>query len=130
MIREPTPDIENWLLMFNRRIALISYHTCPLASEEGKETGGMNVYVLELGKRLAQRGILVDAFTRSQDQSQKIVPVVPGFRVIHLPPGPKRRSRRRSFIASFPNSSRSSSASRRTTICITRCWTVTTISPG
>lgn len=76
--------------MLNRHIALISYHTCPLASQEGKETGGMNVYVLELGKRLAQKGLLVDAFTRSQDATiQKIVPVVPGFRVIHLPAGPE-----------------------------------------
>ncbi len=76
--------------MLNRHIALISYHTCPLASEEGKETGGMNVYVLELGKRLAQRGFLVDAFTRSQDATiQKVVPITPGFRVIHVPAGPE-----------------------------------------
>mgnify|MGYP005841579295 CR=1 FL=1 len=76
--------------MTTRRIALLSYHTCPLASEEGKETGGMNVYVLELGKRLAARGLIVDAFTRSQDPTnQKIVPVVPGFRVVHLPAGPE-----------------------------------------
>jgi D-inositol-3-phosphate glycosyltransferase len=76
--------------MLNRHIALISYHTCPLASEEGKETGGMNVYVLELGKRLAQTGLQVDAFTRSQDATiRQIVPVVPGFRVIHLPAGPE-----------------------------------------
>lgn len=76
--------------MLNQRIALISYHTCPLASEEGKETGGMNVYVLELGKRLAQRGLQVDAFTRSQDVTNaKIVDVTPGFRVIHLPAGPE-----------------------------------------
>ena len=76
--------------MPNPRIALISYHTCPLASEEGKETGGMNVYVLELGKRLARRGLTVDAFTRSQDtHSARIVTVVPGFRVIHLTAGPE-----------------------------------------
>lgn len=76
--------------MTTRHIALISYHTCPLASEEGKETGGMNVYVLELGKRLAARGLNVDAFTRSQDPTnQEIVPVVPGFRVVHLPAGPQ-----------------------------------------
>ncbi|MEO8392264.1 MAG: glycosyltransferase [Chloroflexota bacterium] len=50
----------------------------------------MNVYVLELGKRLAARGLLVDAFTRSQDATvRKVVPVVPGFRVIHLPAGPE-----------------------------------------
>lgn len=76
--------------MLNRSIALISYHTCPLASEEGKETGGMNVYVLELGKRLAQKGLRVDAFTRSQDPTnQKIVQVASNFRVIHLPAGPE-----------------------------------------
>ncbi|HVU10666.1 MAG TPA: glycosyltransferase [Phototrophicaceae bacterium] len=75
--------------MSDRRVALISYHTCPLASEEGKETGGMNVYVLELGKKLAQRGWRVDAYTRSQDKSEKIVTVVPGFRVIHINAGPQ-----------------------------------------
>jgi len=29
-------------------IAMISYHTCPLAVLGGKHTGGMNVYVREL----------------------------------------------------------------------------------
>ena len=29
------------------RIAMISYHTCPLATLGGKDTGGMNVYVRE-----------------------------------------------------------------------------------
>src|SRR5579862_9216439 len=75
--------------MVNRRVALISYHTCPLASEEGKETGGMNVYVLELGKQLAARGWQVDAFTRRQDSSERIVTVVPGFRVVHINAGPQ-----------------------------------------
>jgi D-inositol-3-phosphate glycosyltransferase len=50
----------------------------------------MNVYVLELGKHLAQKGLLVDAFTRSQDPTNpKIVAIVPGFRVVHLPAGPE-----------------------------------------
>ena len=30
------------------RIAMLSYHTCPLATLGGKDTGGMNVYVREL----------------------------------------------------------------------------------
>jgi len=69
---------------------MISFHTCPLASQEGKETGGMNVYVLELSRQLARRGIAVDAFTRSQDDLQPhIVQVEPGFRVIHVPAGPE-----------------------------------------
>jgi len=31
-------------------IAMISYHTCPLATLGGKDTGGMNVYVAELNR--------------------------------------------------------------------------------
>lgn len=50
-----------------KTVALISYHTCPLASEEGKETGGMNVYVLELAKALGKAGWQVDIYTRKQD---------------------------------------------------------------
>ncbi|MBL8133046.1 MAG: glycosyltransferase [Anaerolineae bacterium] len=73
-----------------RRVAMISYHTCPLASQEGKETGGMNVYVLELARELARRGVAVDVFTRSQDDHiPHLVPVDPLFRVIHVPAGPE-----------------------------------------
>ena len=34
------------------RIAMLSYHTCPLATLGGKDTGGMNVYVRELTRQL------------------------------------------------------------------------------
>ena len=50
---------------------MISYHTCPLASQEGKETGGMNVYVYELSKNLARLGHTVDIITRSQGEDNK-----------------------------------------------------------
>ena len=33
------------------RIAMLSYHTCPLATLGGKDTGGMNVYVRELTRQ-------------------------------------------------------------------------------
>lgn len=73
-----------------RSVAMISFHTCPLASQEGKETGGMNVYVLELSKQLSRMGIAVDVFTRSQDDDQPhVVQVDPLFRVIHVPAGPE-----------------------------------------
>lgn len=73
-----------------KRIAMISYHTCPLASQEGKESGGMNVYVLEIGKALAARGIQIDVFTRSQEPDNiPVVTVSPGFRVIHVVAGPQ-----------------------------------------
>ncbi len=68
---------------------MLSYHTCPLASEEGKETGGMNVYVLELSKELVKQGHQVDIFTRCQDATnQRIVEIMPGLRLMHLLAGP------------------------------------------
>lgn len=67
---------------------MLSYHTCPLASEEGKETGGMNVYVLSVAKELAKQGHIVDVFTRSQDTKQpKIVSLEKNLRVIHIKAG-------------------------------------------
>jgi D-inositol-3-phosphate glycosyltransferase len=71
-----------------KRIAMISYHTCPLASEEGEETGGMNMYVLQLAKALTRQGIIIDIFTRSQDARQpSIISVSPNLRVIHCQAG-------------------------------------------
>ena len=78
---------------------MISYHTCPLASQEGKESGGMNVYVLEIGKELASQGIQVDVFTRSQEvENAPIVEVVPGFRVIHIIAGPRSHISKKSVL--------------------------------
>jgi D-inositol-3-phosphate glycosyltransferase len=73
------------------RIAMISYHTCPLAALGGKDTGGMNVYVRDLTRTLGAMGIGVDVFTRSQDEH---VPHVVhdlgnGNRVVHIPAGPE-----------------------------------------
>ena len=50
-----------------RRIAMLSVHTCPLASLGGKKTGGMNVYVRELSREFGRRGIEVDVYTRCQE---------------------------------------------------------------
>lgn len=73
------------------RIAVISYHTCPLASQEGKESGGMNVYVLELSRALIKKGYYIDIFTRTQDTlSPEFVEFEKYLRVIHLTAGPKR----------------------------------------
>jgi D-inositol-3-phosphate glycosyltransferase len=69
---------------------MISYHTCPLASEEGKETGGMNVYVLHTAKELAKQGFLVDIFTRSQNIDQPhIVHIAENLRLMHIKAGPE-----------------------------------------
>ena len=73
------------------RIAMISYHTCPLATLGGKDTGGMNVYVRDLARELGRRGVGVDVFTRSQDEHVPHVLHDLGYgnRVVHVPAGPE-----------------------------------------
>lgn len=70
---------------------MISYHTCPLATLGGKDTGGMNVYVRDLARELGRRGIGVDVFTRSQDEHVPHVLHDLGFgnRIVHVPAGPE-----------------------------------------
>lgn len=74
------------------RIAMISYHTCPLATLGGKDTGGMNVYVRDLTRELGRLGIHVDVFTRSQDEHVPHVLHDLGYgnRVVHIPAGPEK----------------------------------------
>lgn len=71
-----------------KRIAVISYHTCPLSDEKDAEIGGMNIYILELSKELARKGYSIDIYTRSVDEKrEKVVDVLPNLRVIHLKAG-------------------------------------------
>jgi D-inositol-3-phosphate glycosyltransferase len=73
------------------RIAMLSYHTCPLATLGGKDTGGMNVYVRDLTRELGRRGVGVDVFTRSQDEHVPHVLHDLGYgnRIVHIPAGPE-----------------------------------------
>jgi D-inositol-3-phosphate glycosyltransferase len=72
-----------------RRIATVSVHTSPLEQPGTGDAGGLNVYVVEVAKRLAARGVEVDIFTRavSRDQPQ-VAELAPGVLVRHLPAGP------------------------------------------
>ncbi len=72
-----------------RSLALLSYHGCPVARLGEKDTGGMNVYVLQLAREYARRGNRVDVFTRYHDSTDpKIVQIEEDARVIHLEAGP------------------------------------------
>jgi len=72
-------------------VAMLSFHTCPLATLGGKDTGGMNVYVRELTRQLGRMGVHVDVFTRSQDEHVPHVLHDLGYgnRVVHIPAGPE-----------------------------------------
>lgn len=86
------------------RVAIISYHTCPLATLGGKDTGGMNVYVRELAKQLGRVGVGVDVFTRSQDEHvpHVIHDLGYGNRVIHVPAGPELPLPKKELAAFLP----------------------------
>src|SRR3954471_11901296 len=72
-----------------RRVATLSVHTSPLDQPGAGDAGGMNVYIVEVSRRLAARGIAVDIFTRAT--SSDLPPVVemsPGVTVRHVSAGP------------------------------------------
>ena len=86
------------------RIAMLSYHTCPLATLGGKDTGGMNVYVRDLTCELGRMGIHVDVFTRSQDEHVPHVVHELGFgnRVVHVLAGPEIPKAKREMANYIP----------------------------
>ena len=71
------------------RLAVLSYHTSPLAQPGTGDGGGMNVYVRELSSALARLGHEVDVYTRRDNAHVRdLVVVEPGFRVHHVTAGP------------------------------------------
>ncbi len=87
------------------RIAMLSYHTCPLATLGGKDTGGMNVYVRDLTQELGRMGIHVDVFTRSQDEHVPHVLHDLGYgnRVVHIQAGPEHPAGKQEIAQYIPD---------------------------
>src|ERR1700683_1855859 len=74
---------------YPRRIATISVHTSPLEQPGTGDAGGLNVYVVEVAKRLAVRGVEVDIFTRAVSRDlPPVAELAPGVLVRHLTAGP------------------------------------------
>ena len=72
------------------RLAVLSMHTSPLTQPGAGDGGGMNVYVRELSAALARSGVECEVFTRTESvESPPVVDVEPGFRVHHVPAGPR-----------------------------------------
>ena len=79
LLRDPHP----------RRVAVLSIHTSPLDQPGTGDAGGMNVYVVETAKRLAEAGTAVEIFTRSTSSAQPpVVELAPGVLVRHVTAGP------------------------------------------
>ena len=72
-----------------RRAAVLSVHTSPLEQPGTGDAGGMNVYVVETSKRLAELGVEVEVFTRATSSDlPPVVELAPGVTVRHLIAGP------------------------------------------
>jgi D-inositol-3-phosphate glycosyltransferase len=72
-----------------RRVATISVHTSPLDQPGTGDAGGMNVYVVELSRRLAALGTEVEIFTRATSGDlPPSVELMPGVTVRHIVAGP------------------------------------------
>jgi D-inositol-3-phosphate glycosyltransferase len=71
------------------RIAMLSVHTSPLETPGAGDAGGMNVYVVELSRRLAALGNKIEIFTRATSRSQaSVTEMEPGILVRHVIAGP------------------------------------------
>ncbi len=70
-------------------VAVLSLHTSPLAQPGTGDSGGMNVYVRELGASLAQAGVDVRIYVRRSDaEVPDRVRIEPGLEVVHVTAGP------------------------------------------
>jgi D-inositol-3-phosphate glycosyltransferase len=68
---------------------MLSVHTSPLDPPGGGDAGGMNVYVVETAKRLADTGVAVEIFTRATSSGlDPVVEMHPGVLVRNVTAGP------------------------------------------
>jgi D-inositol-3-phosphate glycosyltransferase len=71
------------------RVAMVSVHTSPLEQPGTGDAGGLNVYVVETAKRLADRGTEVEIFTRAtSSDAPPSIEVLPGVTVRNVVAGP------------------------------------------
>ena len=72
-----------------RRIATLSVHTSPLDQPGTGDAGGLNVYVVEVAKRLAELGTEVEIFTRAVCRdTPPLAELAPGVLVRSVVAGP------------------------------------------
>jgi D-inositol-3-phosphate glycosyltransferase len=71
------------------KIATLMVHTSPLDQAGTGDAGGMNVYVVETAKKMAQAGVAVDIFTRANKPNLPVsIEIADGVNVKNLVAGP------------------------------------------
>jgi len=82
---------------------MISMHTSPLATPGVGDAGGLNVYVAEVARRLGERGLKADVFTRTDDpELPEIVDIHEHTRVIHVRAGPREVLAKEALLSLLP----------------------------
>src|SRR3954451_16981595 len=72
-----------------RRVATLSVHRSPLDQPGNGDAGGMNVYIVEVARRLAQAGVEGEVFPRaSSSDLPPVVEMARGVHVRHVTAGP------------------------------------------
>ena len=72
-----------------KRVAVISLHTSPRDQPGTGDSGGMNVYILAVAKRLSEQGIAVDIFTRCHGAGgPEVEEIASGSHLIQVKAGP------------------------------------------
>ena len=87
-----------------RQVAVLAYHSSPLAEPGAGDAGGMTVYVRKVAEALATRGIRSDIFTRATELSRPVTELYPGVRVVAIaagPPVPLSKDELRTYIGGF-----------------------------
>ena len=71
------------------RVAVIAYHSSPLAEPGSGDAGGMNVYVRGVAAALDRMGVHTDIFTRAISDVPRVVRLSERVRVIAVEAGPR-----------------------------------------
>src|SRR5229473_5291190 len=71
-----------------RRVAMLVVHSNPVVEPGVGDAGGMTVYVRQMARSLAARGLAVDIYTRRDaDDTPSTVGLFPGVTVRQIPAG-------------------------------------------
>ena len=77
------------------RLAMLSVHGCPIARLGEKDSGGMNVYVLEVAKEFGRLGNPVEIYTRFHDPDEpQTVEISENVTVVHIRAGSYSETKR------------------------------------
>lgn len=72
------------------RVAVLAYHSSPLAAPGSGDAGGMTIYVRELAQAHERLGVHTDIFTRATGGVRRVVSLSDRVRVVSIQAGPER----------------------------------------